>query len=331
MTQISAKVLARSRSVVTGKIITTFELIYPRFILAELNTHSLLKRNSASSRAIPIAKVIEQVRNDYAMPVHWGKNQPGMSAKEELVAPQLNEVKGMWEDAAMEAAYIAEKMDKCGAHKQVANRIMEPFQWMKTVLTATEFDNFFYLRRHPDADPNIAALAECMWQAMHAAPIFDLYPGEWHVPYVHRKRACPRLEGSFGPIEYWDLRDAVQLTLEQALAVSSSCCAQTSFRTTDDSIEKAQRIFERLVESKPVHASPFEHQATPMQATKGYSYRNTVNDYGVNNIDVQSWEPGITHMDRKCGFWSGNLNGFIQHRQLLPDNTCWNYEEQINE
>lgn len=312
---ISAKVIARSKSSVTGKEIITFEIVFPRFILAELNTHRILSKNSASSRAIPVEKVIEAVRNNPAMPVHFGKNQPGMSAREELTGYELAAVRGYWEEAADNAADIAQYMSDLGAHKQVANRILEPFQWMKTVITGTEWDNFFHLRRHPDADPNINALAEVMWQTLQESVAFELHPGEWHLPYVHTVRNYS------GQIEYWDFRGATKLSLEDALKVSSSCCAQTSFRTSDDSLDKAIRVYDRLVESKPVHASPFEHAATPMKQCDG-----VVNCFENPN----TWQEGITHADRAGRLWSGNFCGLIQYRQLIPDNACWDYKEQNN-
>lgn len=317
---ISAKVIARSKSSVTGKEIVTFEIIFPRFILAELNTHRILSKNSASSRAIPVEKVIEAVRNNPAMPVHWSKNQPGMSAREELTGDDLARCQNAWLDAATVAANIAEYMSDAGAHKQVANRILEPFTWMKTVITGTDWDNFFHLRKHPDADPNINALAEVMWQALQESETFELHPGEWHLPYVHTVR------NHSGQIEYWDFKGAIKLSLEDALKVSSSCCAQTSFRTSDDSLDKAIRVYDRLVESKPVHASPFEHQASPMQpfSETDDDWQVLINDPGF----PLSWEEGITHSDRKGQLWSGNYMGFIQHRQLIPDNACWNYKEQ---
>lgn len=312
---ISAKVIARSRSSVTGKEIVTFEIVYPRFILAELNTHRILSKNSASSRAIPVEKVLEQVRNNPSLPVHFGKNQPGMSAREELTGVELILAKELWHEAAIQAASIAQQMTDIGLHKQVANRILEPFQYMKTVITGTDWDNFFHLRRHPDADPNINALAEVMWLALQQSTPIMLAPGEWHVPYVHTVRNYS------GVLEYWDFKGATKLTLEDALKVSSSCCAQTSFRTSDDSLDKAIRVYDRLVESKPVHASPFEHAATPMRQCDG-----TANRFENPN----TWQEGITHVDRAGRLWSGNFMGWIQHRQLIPDNACWNYKEQNN-
>jgi len=293
---IEAKILAHSKSSVNGKEIITFELQYPRFIHSELMTHRLFSRNAASSRAIPVTKMIEAVRLAPASPIHWGKNQPGMQAKEELDDWNKGLVEGYWEGASHHAARLAEDMNSAGAHKQIVNRILEPFQWMKTVVTATEFDNFFWLRNHHDAQPEIKRLAEVMWDALQSSEPVELSAGDWHTPY-------------FGD-GYW--QEGCGTPLEDALAISSSCCAQVSYRKLDDSLEKAKDIFAKLIESKPCHASPTEHQATPMEV----------------DFDYITWPDGVTHMDRNGNLWSGNFCGFVQHRQLIPDNVCYNYKEQ---
>lgn len=321
--EISAKIIAHSKSGVNGKEIITFELEYPRFIHGELMTHRLFSRNAASSRAIPVAKMIEQVRSSPAQPCHWGKNQPGMQAKEELDDWNKGLVQGYWEGASHHAARLAEDMNSAGAHKQIVNRILEPFQWMKTVLTATEFDNFFWLRKHPDAQPEIKMLAEKMWEALQESAADVLRPGDWHVPYVMTDWDD---ESNF---EYW--LGEQQLTLEEALMVSSSCCAQVSYRLLDDSLEKAKDIYQKLVESQPVHASPFEHQATPISQSKYL----LMDEPGLEDMkievnlsdDASTWERGVTHSDRNSALWSGNFKSWVQHRQLIPDNTCWKFEE----
>ena len=133
---ITAKVIEDSISP-HGKRITTLQLRYQRFFHSELLTHRSFSRNSSSSRAIPVAKMIEQVRNDPAMPVHYGANQPGMQAKAELEGEDRENAVRAWEQAAYYAALVAEQMAELGLHKQVANRILEPFQFMSTVVTAT--------------------------------------------------------------------------------------------------------------------------------------------------------------------------------------------------
>lgn len=292
MTQITAKIIADSVSSVNGQRITTFELQYPRFIHSELMTHRLFSRNAMSSRAVPIEKMLDQIIDNFAAPTHWGKNQPGMQAKEELTGKDLHNAKVHWEWAASKAVEYARYLSEDGAHKQIVNRILEPFQLMKTVLTATEFDNFFWLRCHEDAQPEIKDLADKMFAAMKEDNTAKLTPSDWHTPY-------------FGA-GYW--LKGCGITMEDALAISSSCCAQVSYRLLDDSIEKARKVYQRLVESTPVHASPFEHCASPMKEPQ--------------QTDKYLWEDGMTHMDKYGNMWSGNLKGFIQFRQLIEGNVC---------
>jgi len=287
-----ARVVASSYAPASGSQIITWELEYPRIIHSEVMTHRVFSRNGASSRAIPIQKVIEQVKTNPAKPVHWGKNQPGMQAKEELSPLAKRQVEALWETAATEMAFLANAMDECGAHKQIANRILEPFQFMKVVLTATEVNNFFWLRLHEDADPTIVALARCMDQSAGEAPVQFLGAGDWHTPYFE--------DGFWSAFTHKESK-------EEALAISASCCAQVSFRALDQSLEKAEKIYQRLVDSEPVHASPFEHQATPMAAITQGTLPHGCQD-------------GVTHVDRYGDYWSGNFRGWIQNRQLIPNN-----------
>ena len=316
---ISAKILAYSRDY-KGRYIVSWELEYPRFIHGEFMTHRLFSRNAASSRAIPVQSMIDAIRANPAKPIHWGQNQPGMQASVELEGDSRRLVQDCWEAAMWAATRHAEFMISEGAHKQIANRILEPFQTMKTVMTATCLDNFFWLRNHEDAQPEIKELARLMWEALKAATAFELKPGEWHLPYVHTVR-----DPSSGKVRYFDkpIGLMTEYTLEEALAVSSSCCAQVSYRKLDDTLEKAHIVFQRLVDSKPVHASPFEHQATPMVFAYGADLLEAGRSVG---IDEPIFELGTTHMDRNGNFWSGNFIGFIQHRQLLDDHTCWEHK-----
>ena len=308
---ISAKIIADSISLDNIRI-TTFELEYPRFVHSEFMTHRLFSRNAASSRAIPVKKAIALIRQDTARPVHWGKNQPGMSAKEEcdeLVlspSPQGIDRSTAWDKARDSAISWAESFDEAGYHKQIVNRLMEPFTHIKVVVTATEYDNFFWLRNHADAQPEIKMLAEKMLEVMSASTPARLSPGEWHVPYYK--------DGQ------WKNSDT-ENTIEDALAISASCCAQVSYRVLDDSLEKAQDIFKRLVESKPVHASPFEHQATPMKHARFREDDQVLLYYA----EVIAGE-GTTHVDKTGYAWSGNFRGWNQHRQLINENACWDYD-----
>jgi thymidylate synthase ThyX len=159
---ITSKIIADSIST-AGKRITTFEIEYPRFIHSEFMTHRMLSKNAASSRAIPIATMIQQVMDNPAMPVFWGRNQSGMSAKEELGYAEKEDALVVWLEGRDEAVKTVQRLVSLNVHKQITNRILEPWAHIKVVTTATEWDNFFHLRRHPDAQPEIHALANAMW------------------------------------------------------------------------------------------------------------------------------------------------------------------------
>lgn len=261
-------------SIYGTKRIVTIEAQYPRFIHGEVMTHRVFSRNAMSSRAIPVAKMIEQVRSNPAMPIHWGANQAGMQAAEEhsaavlvprfyeldnpadapifeyLVAPMT--VQAAWGEAANNAADIAEAMANAGYHKQVVNRILEPFQWMRTLITSTEWDNFFELRCHPDAQPEFQHLAHMMRAAIESStPVARLpvegAPDSWHLPYV---------------------RDAERrlFRTDVLLKLSTARCARVSYLTHDGlnpDVDQDLALYERLVGSTPIHASPCEHQAFP--------------------------------------------------------------------
>jgi hypothetical protein len=300
--KIEAKILAHSISP-QGIELLTYELQYPRLILAELNTHHMLTPNSASSRAIPTKKLIDMVRNYPAKPSRFGENKPGMQDKGEEYDALIEEVfhkNEYWSCAASVAATFAQGFADAGYSKQVCNRLIEPFQWMKTVITGTEWNNFFWLRTDEDADPTFQELAKIMEKAKKESIPEKLCPGIWHTPYVEHKY------NENGEFEYYYVLDEngkhVILSTQEAKEISASCCAQVSYRTLNTRKEKALSIYDKLVNGQKVHASPFTHQATPMDET----------------MDLYS--DGVTHMDKNHNLWSGNLKGYIQHRQLIKGN-----------
>lgn len=295
---ITAKIIADSITQ-DGVRMTTMEIEYPRFILAELNTHRMLSKNSASSRAIPVKAMHEHIRANTAGPVYWGINQPGMKAKEELTGADLSWAKYLWAKARDIAIGYSADLADLNVHKQITNRITEPWMIMKTVISGTEWANFWWLRDHQDAQPEIAELARKMREAYDASEPQLLYPGEWHVPYVNSYRSIINNELLYSDGQGDDI------TAEEARVISSSCCAQVSYRKNDDSYEKALKIYRQLIESEPAHASPVEHQATPMHDSNWEQ-------------DAEYWEPGITHLSKNGDLWSGNLRGWIQFRKLIP-------------
>lgn len=285
-----AKVVADSLNEFGNRLLT-FECRSHRFILPEINTHRAFSRNTRSERAVPVAKLIEEVRTNPAMPLHWGKNQPGMQASEELPEDEKEQAKAKWLAAAQGAATHAEGLLSIGLHKQLANRVISPYTWAYSLISATEVDNFFALRCHPDAQPEIQALANAMYEAREASVPRLLRPGEWHLPYITEEdRQLLLTKGFFGK------------ALEDLLRkISVARCARVSYRPFDGngSIEKELERFEKLAGSVPIHASPLEHQATP----------DTQDAAGA-------WLKRHLH---------GNFTGFIQFRKLIPNENITNY------
>lgn len=280
--------------------ITTFELEYNRYIHSELMTHRLFSRNSASSRAIPVAKIIEQVRNNPATPIHWGKNEAGMQSSEELQGVALEAASIRWKEAANKAANIAEEMSAGGGHKQWVNRILEPFQVMKVVVTSTDFDNWFWLRDHKDAQPEIRYLAQLMKQELDKSEPEFLVEEQWHLPYV-RTNLLLKTKGGWHTQQCYYNEYGSEITPDEAIKISCSSCAQVSYRKLDTSLEKAEIIYDKLVNSEPVHASAFEHVAK----------------CEIKDSTVRGW----THQDFKGNFYSGNFRGFVQYRQLIDNHS----------
>ncbi len=304
---ITTRVIADSIATTSGTRMLTLEIEYMRFFHSEFMTHRMLSKNAASSRAIPVKSVHENIRHNTARPIHYGRNKSGMSADVEVDHLTKESLIQLWDASRDSALAFATVMSQMGAHKQIANRLTEPYQFMKTVVSGTEWANIKWLRHHEDAQPEFFELMDTIICAVDQSSPQELYPGEWHVPYVSTHR------NPNGALEYIDATGN-HLTPHQAIQVSASCCAQTSYRKNDDSLEKAEEVFNKLIRSQPVHASPVEHQATPMKD----SYV-----LGGAQYYPETWEQGVTHMDRNRKLWSGNLRGWIQHRKLIEGESVW--------
>lgn len=302
---IQVKVVADSINKYNQKRITTFELSYHRYIHGELLTHRLFSRNSSSSRAIPVGKM---EATPVAVPIHWGKNQAGMKAKEELPRQELAAAKLRWHTAMTEARTSAGLLSEYGLHKQVTNRLTEPFQMMRTVLTATELDNFFWLRIDEDAQPEIIELAKCMHQAIQESTPQVLEADQWHTPYVPNNHTEDKTEYFL-----WEDDNQRGVSEEEALMISASACGQVSYRNLNTSYDKAIDIYRKLVGGKKIHASPYEHQALCLSTE-------------LPVFDPKQWPHGVTHIDKDGAYWSGNFKGWVQHRQLFKGHTCNNFQ-----
>lgn len=280
-----------------GNRITTWILTYPKFIHSEFLTHRVFSRNASSSRAIPVKKMIDDVKNNPAMPVFWGKNQSGMQAAVELdnvtrrrrsvgkplleysqwehfdtIQPHgttywdydltdLEYAKYKWLEARDQAIRQVEGLVDLGLHKQISNRILEPWMHITVIATATEMGNFFALRAHVDAQPEFRALAYLMLEKYNESIPTDLGAGGWHIPFGDR---IP--EG---------------ISLEDKLKIATARCARTSYMTFEGEIDpqKDYELHDRLMTSG--HWSPFEHCAKA------------------------NWN----------GAWSGNFKGWTQYRK----------------
>jgi thymidylate synthase ThyX len=294
-----AKVLADSVSP-AGHRLTTLEATFPRFILAEFNTHRVFSRNSASSRAIPVAKQLRRVLDDPYVPIEFGSNKPGMQAGPALTGAARDAAEAEWlkarDDAVrhvlglitspenvagfedlhecLEAAQGALKeppAEWLNVHKQVANRLLEPFMWHTVIVSSTTWSNFFNLRCHPDAQPEIRLIATKMRDAVERSVPTRLAPDEWHLPLI-------------GEAEREEASSPEELT-----KIAIGRCARVSYLThagtRDLSADVA--LYDRLLESG--HMSPMEHVARPMTAA-----------------------------EFERGEWSGNFQGWIAHRKLIP-------------
>lgn len=234
-----------------GKRLTTFEVRYPRMVHSELLTHRQPSRNSSSSRAIPIQKMIAAVTEGPAGPVHWGANQAGMQARAELTGWRLAVAQRLWFWSRWIMVAVVWLLWKVGLHKQVANRLIEPWMWITVVISATEWANFFALRDHPDAQPEIAHLAALMRHAREQSVPRRLRAGEWHMPYIDDGEV-PRIRAhSLDP-----------------RAVSTGRVARVSYLTQDGRRDPREdvKLHDRLRGAVPPHMSPFEHVAMALDS-----------------------------------------------------------------
>lgn len=278
---ISARCILKSSFSGMFKIPDLYTVVarYPRIIHAEAKTHRIismsdaeyefmqeisvmddpnLSRNASSSRAVPIQRLIDEALNDPAFPVEFGSHQPGMQAAAptgKLVGCYQTPADGVldynevppedaWLTARDWAVSVAKGFMEAGYAKQVVNRLLEPFTHITVLISSTEWDNFFKLRRHPDADPTMRALADAIWDAMQE-PEESLEMPEygWHLPFIAKEE-----RGCFA-------------TGREAAMVSAARCARVSYLRHDGSKPRLSddiALSERLLSSG--HMSPFEHQ-----------------------------------------------------------------------
>jgi len=287
------KILADSISPAFHRV-TTFQVTFPRIILAEINTHKVICKNSASSRAIPVEKMLVRVQDDPFIPVYWGKNQKGMVAEEELAIETQEEAEKAWLRGRDAAVKFAQELLTLGIHKQVTNRILEPWLAHTAIMTATDWANFLNLRTQGNAQPEIQVIAKMMKGAYTESTPKGLKEGEWHLPLVRG-------------IDEDQLQDFISL---DKVKVSAGRTARVSYLTHDGKrdlqadIDLATRLREVW------HMSPWEHPCRAMTqheleifSQKKYEWRD----------EAEAWEA-----TGEVSHYLGPFNGWVQARKMIP-------------
>lgn len=280
----TAKVLADSTA--NGCRLTTFEVTFPRIVLAEMNTHRVFSRCSASSRAIPIEKMIERAMTQPYIPSEWLSNKKGMQGGDALVCQA--DCDKEWLKARDAAVAQVRALDALGVHKQWANRLLEPFLWHTAIISSTEFENFFCQRIHKDAHPDMFKAARAMLMGLEAStPVQFLTDWEWHLPFIQK--------------EDFDLYPDWKREYEWK-KVSVGRCARISYMTHDGKRDPNEDI--RLHDTMMLkgHMSPYEHVARPMRA-KELQFGDA----------VWTKETGWKQLAPFCG----NFKGWVQYRKEI--------------
>ena len=305
--KISARIIADSLNE-QGNRLTTFILTFPRIVLAEFNTHRMISKNSASSRAIPFEKMVKMVEQDPFIPIKWMKDHKGMQGTEYFTKKKdMSDLTAQWINARDNAVKAAEDLSDGGLTKQLCNRLLEPFMWHTVICTASEWENFFALRAHNDAEIHIQELAYRMLDEYNGHTPKQLKAGEWHIPFgdkIDESRIFKTEEWEGGKLNWkphpsfedW----ATEWYQMQKLKIATARCARVSYLNFEgkDDYEADIKLHDRLLESG--HMSPFEHCAKTM-------------------TDVQ-YDELHTHFygeSRAQRGWCGNFRGFIQYRKML--------------
>jgi len=296
-----------------GHRITSMLITFPRYILAEFNTHRMLSRNSASSRAIPFKKMVEIVKKNPFVPLKWMKDHTGMQGTEYFPDEGFTAKEGIgakffvdgWLRARDRALAIAGDLHDSNLTKQLCNRLLEPFMWHTCLVTATEWENFFALRYDPAADIHMQEIARLMLETMNASVPRKLKAGDWHIPFVDYDMGFAPFEGC---------------TNEDYLKISTARCARTSYTLIGDAekqfdYEADIKLHDRLAAAG--HWSPFEHCAQAMDAAMYDSWgRRVVKDTGAPDNRGPN---GFLQSSVYESGWCGNFRGWIQYRKLFAN------------
>ena len=245
-TTLKALVIAQTFNHRTKSTITTFQITMPRFVLAQLNKHRILSSNTESNRAVPIAKKDAKLLANPYFPLSWGTNQKGMQSGVPLQGFKHHLANLIWFLSLHSQRIYGNLLHRLGVHKEIVNRLTEPFQLVDIVITGTQWDNFFNLRTNITAQPEIREIALLMKKAVTEFPDFQITSDDvfLHLPYVH-------------PEEKEKYKDDFLVLF----AISSARCARVSYlnHTGNSNVTADVKLFLRLVKSG--HWSALEHCA----------------------------------------------------------------------
>ncbi len=268
---IYAKVICDSLHPNQSDRLTTIEVNFPRFILPQLNTHRVFSRNSASSRAVPLEKKIAEVLRNPVYPVRWGENKSGMQSGNELSEEKALIAKQAWIKGLNYAVEVASTFKDLNIHKEIANRVLEPYLWHRVIITSTDYSNMLNQRLHHDTQPEFVELAKCIDEALRYSTPKQLrmYDLDWHLPYLKE--------------------EDTHLSIETQRKISVARCARVSYLAHDGtrSIDKDLKLFNKLATASIPHLSPLEHIATPSKETTSNfrNFRQLRHFYENNDLD----------------------------------------------
>lgn len=307
-----------------GQRITSMVVTFPRFLLAEMNTHRALSRNSASSRAIRFEKMVQSVQDNPFIPLKWQKDHTGMQGTEYFDEnfkydffsthqggyTQMSTLPEIWLEARDHAIQVAEQLHSAGVTKQLCNRLLEPFMYHTALITATEWENFFALRVSEHAEIHFQDIAQKMLDAMNTSEPKRLKAGEWHIPFGDNLNPRELYEYFGFNIDYSKIDPIETRTVENLkVKLAAVRCARISYlnQGKETSIEDDLKLHDRLASSG--HWSAFEHCARAMSDDEYNHYYTADLDYSANQIGQ-----GKIHYG-----WCGNFCGFIQYRKMFED------------
>jgi thymidylate synthase ThyX len=285
--------------------LTTFKTNFHKFILAERNTHRSFSRSDRSSRAVPTLNLIEEVKQDPAMPVEFRRAQKGMSGGELLTGAALEIAQIGWREAAAAASAYCKGAYERGEAKETTNRYIDTFVYTHSVMTSCEpgLLNFFGLRLDKGAQPEIRVLAEKMWAAWNESKPKQLNPGQWHLPFIDQQ-TVDEAAVHYALLDE-ERQSGLRLMFSDPLTrllimISAARCGRTSYNSFETNrrsiIEEDLRLYDRFAASAPLHLGPLEHQAIP--------------DVFHREDAPYRWENPELH---------GNLPGWRQWRKYIPD------------